>query len=315
MKKGNVNVYKRAVCFIRPIERGNEYWQRAIKGYGFVTEVPYIERNLVWRAAREAWFKLGLPKEIWFNKAIDDIDANVIIVKDVQICKEYLEWLRERKPVARIILDYDNRVCNSIDPNAVKAIDIEKWTYDPDDAARYNMALKEPAYMDCFRISEERREKAKKYDIVYVGRDKGRADYLFSLEEVFQKLGLSTYFHISPTHRYQLALKRYYRPVIRYEEYLELINKSTAILNIMPDNQKALTMRDFEAVYNGIKCITNNKAIRDFKLYEKSRFFIIGEDRMEDLPSFISAEFKPINEKRLEKYGFCSSLEKMINKR
>ena len=302
-----------SVCFIRPVERGNDYWQKAVRGYGFVTETPYKESSIMSRILREVWFKLGLPKKIWFNKAVDDVQTNTFIVKDVQICKEFFEWLRARRPDARIILDYDNRVFNSINPDSVEASDIEKWTYDPDDADRYNMRLKEPSYFDCFKISVDKRKEPKEFDVVYVGRDKGRADYLLSLEQDFQRGGLRTYFHISPTHRYQLGKKKYYRPTIKYEEYLELINKNTAILNIMPENQKALTMRDFEAVFNGIKCITNNKAIKEFEQYDVSRFFVLGEDRMEDLSNFISREFKPVDEQELEKYGICKSLEKMLD--
>lgn len=301
------------ICFIRPVEKGNAYWQKAIRGYGFKTEIPYKDNNLFMRIAREIWFRLGLSKKVWFNKKIDEVNSNIIIVKDILICKEYIEWLRKRKPNARIILDYDNRVSNSIDPDSIIISDIEKWTYDPDDASQYNMRLKEPSYMDCFKISDDKRRGKKKYDIVYVGRDKGRADYLLSLENEFRAVGLRTYFHISPTHRYQLAFRKYYRPVIRYEEYLGLINHSKAILNIMRNNQKALTMRDFEAIFNGIKCITNNKAIKEFEAYDESRFFVLGEDNMKNLSDFIKSDFEPVAEEMLERYGFCNSLKIMLS--
>lgn len=296
------------ICFVRPIERGNEYWDNTIKSYGFNTAVPYKDHSVIMRIAREIWFRLHLPKEIWFDKNIDDIEASTIIVKDVLICKEYIEWLRKRKPNSRLILDFDNRVYTSIDPNSIQVQELEKWTYDPDDATNYGMKLKEPGYFEIF-TRDIKREKAPLYDIVYVGRDKGRAEFLLSLEEGFISQGLKTYFHISPTRRFLLYCKKFYKPVMRYEKYLTLINQSRANLNIVPDGQKALTLRDFETVFFGIKSITNNKSIKEFELYDKSRFFILGEDKMEDLQSFVMSDFKPVEREDLKKYFFCNSLE------
>ena len=80
----------------------------------------------------------------------------------------------------------------------------------------------------------------------------------------------------------------------------------------MPEGQKALTMRDFEVVFNGIKGITNSQWIQSFELYDPSRFFILGLDDLGRLPDFLAAPFKPISEEELYPFSDDVYMEKLL---
>lgn len=304
---------KEAVCFIRPRERGNDYWHDAMLHLGYRVVVPYRDYNLLLRVIRELWFRLELPKQPWFHPGVKNIDAEVYIIKDSLMTADYITWLRGLKPGARLLLDYDNRAAASLDPDEIEDGSVEKWSYDLDDCKKYGMKLKPPGYLDCYRIPEKERARVAKYDVVYVGRDKGRAGYLFWLEKKMREMGLRTYFRVSPTRSFYLFKDRRYRPVVPYAEYIKLANQSKAILNIMPAGQKSLTMRDFEAVFNNIKCITNNASVKGFELYDASRFFVIDKNNLAYLPEFLKTPFKPVDKEKLKKYTMESALKEMIN--
>lgn len=299
---------KEEICFIRP-KLKNDYWYDAIERMGYSAVIPYKDFNLALRLLREAWFRLKLPKRrLWFNTEILNSQAEMFIVKDPLMTVEFLKWLRKEKPNARILLDYDNRVGMSINPDDVDDKSIEKWSYDADDCKKYSMKQKPVGYFDIYKIQ---RLQAPSYDIVYLGRDKGRAVQLFDLKDSFERMGLKTYFHICPTRSYMRLRHSYYKPIMAYTDYLELTSKTKAILNIIPRGQRSITQRELEAVFHSIKCITNNTGIKDFELYHPSRFFILGVDDMENLPGFLEIEFLKVPDEQLKNYKFTYVIEKM----
>ncbi len=304
------DVLKKEVCFIRPIQRKNDYWHEAIRGSGYTTFIPYKDFYLPIRLIREIWFKLNLPaKEIWFNKEVLKTDKSVYIVKDPLMIVEYFSWLRRMKPNARILLDFDNRAGKLFDPNLITDPSIEKWTYDDDDSVDFNMKLKPKGYLEYYRI---KKCDYTDYDIVFVGKDLGRYERLLELKKIFENKGLCVLFRICPNRDYLLFQKKGYKPTIHYKEYLKLISRSKAILNITPDGQKGMTMREYEAVFDGIKCITTNKAVKCFELYDPSRYFILGEDDLESIVGFLNTEFKPIREEELSKYTLDEIVKGMV---
>ena len=75
----------------------------------------------------------------------------------------------------------------------------EIWTFDPDDSKQYGMRLMYPSYLDVYQI-----KKAEKpvYDVLYLGRDKGRGEELLALQGRLEAMGLKTHFHICADRSY-----------------------------------------------------------------------------------------------------------------
>ena len=298
---------KKDICFVRA-KMKEDYVFDGIQSMGYRIFIPYTDYNLLLRCMREAWFRLKLPgRSLWYNKKLKEIDAECFIVKDPLITPGFLSWLRQCHPDAKIILEYDNRVSKSIDPNSVDP-SIHKWSYDPDDCETYNMKRKPSNYLEIYRVACTKSE----YDILYLGRDKGRAEELLELQKSFEDNGLKTYFHICADRRYLQKQKSCYKPLITYQEYLELLKKSRAILNIMPEGQRSITQRELECVFDGVKCITNNKGIKEFFLYHPSRYFILGEDDINTINEFLNEPFAPVEENALKKLTYQNAIECMI---
>lgn len=300
---------KSKICIVRAKPK-ESYVYDGLTKMGYQVYIPYKDINIVLRCMREVWFRLKLPgKQIWMNRKIAKSTADVFFVNDGFMCPEFFTWMRKHHPDARIILDYTNRVSSSIDPNTVDA-NVEKWTYDPEDCEKYSMKLKTPAYLDVYRLKELEEPE---YDILYLGRDKGRAEYLLGLQKQMEDMGLKTCFRICADHRYNLWAKSFYQPNIPYVDYLKLVAKSRAILNIMPDSQRAVTQRDMEAVYDNLKCITNNQAIVDFAFYDPDRFFILGRDDLSALPDFLRRPCQKVPEEKLRYLSYDNNIEYILS--
>lgn len=277
-----------------------DYVYDGIKNDGYDICIPYRDHNLVMRALREMWFRLHLPfKKIWYNPQIKKIKAKTIVLNDPLITPDLLKWIRELYPDARIILDYENRAYSTISPVEAKEYVTEMWSYALDDCEKYGMKYKTYAIRGLKPITETEY----KYDVTYVGRDKGRAGKILELEKQMNDMGIKTYFHICADRAYFSKQKPFYKPVLDYEEYLELFKSSKAILNIMPEGQRSVTQRDIEAVEYGIKCITNSKFIKETELYHPSRFFVLGDDALEKLPEFLAGDYVWLDEATVIKHS------------
>ena len=205
------------ICIIRA-KLKEDYVFDAIKHYGYKTCTPYVGNALFPRIMREIWFRTGLPhKDIWYNKDING--CKTYIVFDPLILPEYLEWIHTKDSYARIILVYENRAAKTIDPAKVGDY-VEKWSYDKEDCRRYSMKWNAPSFfMEYIRKPDTK----VKYDVLYVGRDKGRAEKIFKIEEELKSKGLSTYFHICADRQFMRFKKRYYKKLLPYDEYLDLL--------------------------------------------------------------------------------------------
>ncbi|MBR0481505.1 MAG: hypothetical protein IJJ48_03425 [Firmicutes bacterium] len=305
-----VHVDPKKVSFIRPRMR-HDYVVEGMEAAGYTNTIPYRDYNIFFRLAREIWFRIGLPERFWYNPKIRDIKTPNIVIYDSLTTPGLVSFVVENHPDKKIYLSYENRANCVVSPNpdSIKEKSVIKVTYEKSDAKKYGMVYLVGDYSESNIVKNDNE---KIYDIVYVARDKGRGDKALEFEKKLNEMGLRTYFHICGDRRVINKHKRYYKPLLQYKEYLEIIAKTKAILNIMPEGQEAVTVRDFEVVFNGIKGITNNKWIKNFKLYDPSRFFILGERPIEELPAFIEEEFKPIPEEELEPYTGGHWLQELL---
>ena len=129
------------------------------------------------------------------------------------------------------------------------------------------------------------------YDVFFVGKDKGRLADILSMKATIEAQNLKTYFHISPTHKYELKRNSIYKAKISYKEVNKLISMSRCILDCEVDETAGLTIRPFEAMYRKKKLITNNKAVKDEDFYNPKNIFIYGEDDIETLQEFVKSEY------------------------
>ncbi len=299
------------ICFIRPRMR-HDFVVEGMEAQGYTNIIPYKDFNIFFRLAREISFKLGLPEKFWYNPKIKTIKAPNIVIYDSLTTPGLVSYVVANHPDKKIFLTYENRADCVVSPrpDSIKEDSVIKVTYEMHDAEQYGMHYIHGEYTKSDIVKPDAE---KIYDVVYVARDKGRGDKALEFEKKLNSMGLKTYFHICGDRRVINKHKRYYKPLLQYNEYLEIISKSKSILNIMPEGQAALTLRDYEVLFYGIKGITNNAWIKTFELYDPSRFFILGERPIEELPAFLAEEFKPISEEELEPYTGGHWLRAMLS--
>ncbi len=301
MNKGNI-------CIIRA-KLKKDYVYDAISHYGYHIQTPYVGNNVFCRIFREIWFRCKIPgKEIWFRKLPSGISVDKLLVFDPIIIPGYIEWLHKQCPKADIVLSYENRADKTISPDKVPDY-VDKRSYDKDDCKKYSMKWNAPSYF----IEYKRKQKDNpRYDIVYVGRDKGRLKYLQKLEEKFKKLGLKTYFHICANRQFMEFKNKAYKKIMPYEDYLDLLVDTKAILNIVPEGQTSITQREMEAAFDGVKCITNNEGIKDFELYDDSIYYFLDEDSNIDITAFLQSKTKTFDYDTLELYDFKNRIHRFF---
>jgi hypothetical protein len=300
---------KKDVCIVRA-KLKKDYVFDAIQHYGYQIYTPYKGNSILLRIMREAWFRLKLPyQKIWYNARVRKADCKVFVVFDPLILPDYLDWIKGNHPDSQIILSYENRADRTINPDCVSKF-VEKWSYDQDDCKRYSMKWSSPSFFMEYKRTPRQNPK---YDVVYVGRDKGRAGQLLQLERELNDKGLRTYFHICADRQFLKFKRKYYKKLLTYEEYLDLLIDTKAVLNVVPEGQRSITQREMEAVFDGIKCITNNRGIHDFELYDKNTYFILGEDSFDELDVFLNRAVKEVSNERIKKFDFDQKLKMMIH--
>lgn len=266
---------------------------------GYRVVFPYYGGRWVLRVPRDCWMKARIPGRIWFKKKIVRMNPSQVIIHDPLITEEYLNWIVRALPNTSFHFVYNNLVgrAKHVMPNAIPK-DFRVTTYDEGDSKKYGLELSsEQSYFPCY-IGKK---KEVKYDVFFVGADKGRGDYLLNLQRQIETLGLKTKFIITADSLFAKR-KPYYSRRISYEKIIEYDNESRSILNIPLAGQYGATLRDFESIFNNVKLITANTNIRKYDFYKDQNVFILGERKLSELQSFLDKPFVRIDDEILKKY-------------
>lgn len=271
---------------------------------------PYVEHNLIERVLREICFRcLWLPHKMWFNKAVKKAKAKYIIVFDPLITTEYLKWLQCQFSHAQLNFVYGNMVgkANHILPHEIPQ-GWRVWTYDDYDSKKYGLRLfHENGYFKSYVRAKE----DSIYDVVFVGCDKGRGEYLLELQKRMNSEGLRTKFVIVADGRLSKR-KPYYHKALEYDEIVDLIVRSRAILNVAMPNQQGITMRDLESIFFNVKLITTNRNIVNTDIYNPQNVFILDGLNIEGLKAFMENETCPVPDEIKEKHSYDHFIEIII---
>ena len=271
---------------------------------------PYNYKTVLGRILLELMSRLKLPQTLLFNKQILKRKYKHIITEDSIITKLFLIWLKKNCSDSTIYFKYTNMVgrAHHLLPDEIPE-GINIWTYDKYDSEKYGLNLSKcGGYYTAYK--GEKRQK--KYDVMYVGKDKGRSEEILSLQNEFEKLGLKTKFLIMPTTRVSKK-KAFYSKPIPYEDVIKLVMESRAILNITLPNQQGATLRDYESIFNEVKLITTNKNIKSFDFYDSNNIFLLKEDDLNDLPRFIYEPYRTLDSTIVSRYSLDMMVLEMLN--
>ena len=236
------------------------------------------------------------------NHEITEQDADKIVIIGSVIYEAFIRQLREAFPAAEIGYYYDNVVRDgaSISPAVLRKYDVTPYSWDTKDCARYGMTYQKPAFQRTV-LGENKIIPA--WDICFIGRDKGRYKQVMSLKESFQQLGIRAYIRLIADFSFTRFFRTQYSDPISYQEYLDVVSDSKALLDLVQRGQVGPTRRVMEAIFSGKKLVTNNTDLVNSDLYCPDNIFILGQDPIEQLPAFLASPFRPLSEEVLNSYS------------
>ena len=160
----------------------------------------------------------------------------------------------------------------------------EFWTFDKNDAKKYNMKYNPQFYTKNVKIQDEQN----KYDVLFLGRPKTRKKDIVDLEKKLKEEGIQTNFKIIENEK----------DYVSYDEYLKMIAESKCILDYNQEGQVGLSLRPMEALFLERKLITNNTDIKNYDFYNHDNIFI------NEIKEFINKPYKKIDQDIIDYYDF-----------
>ena len=285
------------------------YLNNFFKERGFSTYTAFKELSIFSKITRNIYFRLRLPKSLWFDTWKDKLDEiNTVIIFSTSPI-ECVGYIKSVNPEIRIIYWYWNPIFRSINPNNISNDLCEKWSFDLIDCKEFNLEYNTSFYFS--NIILPKNEIC--YDIVFLGLDKGRRNFLEDLKDEFIEKGLRTCFNIID----DKATHRNYRgshPVIEYYTYLNLVSTSKSILDYVQNGQTGLSLRPMESIFFKKKLITNDESIKNHDFYLAENIFILGFDDINLLNEFLKKPYKNLPEEIIVNYDVDKWVQRFFNK-
>ena len=185
----------------------------------------------------------------------------------------------------------------------------EVWSFDEKDCISYHMNYNQTMFpaIPMKRI-------IRKYDVVYLGLDKGRFNYISDLDKRLQEIGINTFlkfFKLNGTkeEKNKYELNKY----MEYPIFLQHELQGKAILEVVQKNQSSMTWRPLEAMYYGRKLITNYVAVKELSFYNKNNIFVLGEDDLNSIKEFLNSPFEKVSNEIIEEYIFYKWVQRFFN--
>lgn len=279
----------------------NEFYAANVSKQGLPVANIYRKTSVFMKVLRRAYIKLNfLSIYPWLDSWRNDLNLyDTVIVPDSVLTPSVVEYINRKNHKARVIIWYWNPVDKSVPVASFYDKKCEIWTFDELDAHKYGIKLNTQYYFK----NIEKKEDEIINDILFVGGDKGRLQYLLNLQKEFELCNLITDFHIVKT-AIKLNSNYDYKARIKYSEVLKKINSCKAILDIVSVNQTGLTLRPLEALFHNKKLITNDKSILNRDFYNPNNIFILDHDKKSEISDFLDRPFIEIEKKTIDNYDF-----------
>lgn len=230
-----------------------------------------------------------------------------IIITDIALaydCK-LLENIRRKSKHSKCYIYSWNLVKNEKKHYALmelaKKTDFSFYCYDKGTCLRYGLKFNTIMYDKKLHLPNNEVE----YDMFFLGFLKDRKEKILTLYEAMTNGGLRPQFVIVGRKDGNLPFS-YRESYVNYYEYLEMVSKSRAILDISQKGQDGYSMRVMEAIFFDKKLITTNKYVKDSIFYNENNIYIINLEKIvpDEIKHFFELEFHPYPKNVKEYYSF-----------
>lgn len=277
------------------------------KSYGANMVQPYrFNKTKITRKFRK-WVSVLLNKEYLFiNDELEKFD-NYLMFDDVGIT--VVKYIRRINPNARIVVYYANPEKYSCKISDYKKLNCEIWSFDEEDVSANSISWNPLPFFGNEDVTHATNNR--KYDVYFIGKDKGRYNQIIKYRNIFENKGLTTNFLIVPNTNFPFYDKKKYHKQVKYEQNIKNVYSAKSILDIMQSNQYGFTMRILEGLFTRTKVITSNKSIKKYDFYCKENFFVLEDDDIENIYKFVNTPWNHEKDICISFYSFSSWLERM----
>lgn len=269
----------------------------------FLRKLPFFSRVISNTKERKGWFE-------------ECKGANTIILFDTfthyaTYCNEIENYVGKD---VRLILYLLNPAFFSEDYKKISTR-WEIWSFMKEDALKYNFKYGATFYNPQLLAQnsiEKDSQTSTDCDLLFVGTDKGRKDFLLNLKSQLEQNKVACDFKIVDNFR-SLFSRKYSREV-SYKNLCRLNKRTSAILDVVQDGQTGLTLRIMEGLLFDKKIVTTNAAIRmdkDFK--DNPNIYVITKDNIKELYTFLKKPMVEYPNDLKAKYSFTSWLKRIDN--
>lgn len=254
----------------------------------------------------------GIEKSFSKNYLIENIKNfkdfdEVLVIKGDKIFIEDMECLRANNPNATFrMYQWDSVRRFDGDQRIFKYFDYI-FSFDRLDCNEYGFI-----FLPLFYRDTKARKNDYQYDVSFVGwLHFNRLDLISKLSASLSNMGNTVKFHL-----YSSSKNWLYFNVIKgvrivsnrklpYEQYIEIIDSSNAILDFHHPDQDGLTIRTIEALGANRKIITTNIDIKNYDFYNKNNCFILSEETEPDeLALFLALPYENVDPDIYNSYNF-----------
>lgn len=248
--------------------------------HGLNAGVIFRGGNKIVNAFRRLWTDFDLPGYgMWLRDWKHDLEKyDTVIIHASERTNRLPRYIHSKHPSMRIIYWYWNPVNEKTLPDMTKGDNIEYWSFDKADCRKYDMHYNVQYYCEgdaAYTTNDA------KYDVYFIGHDKGRLKLLTDMKALLQNKGL----HV----RYDVVKRP--SEYIPYREVQARLCASKAILEINQAGQSGMTLRAMEALFFHKKLITNNEMIVKEDFYNRNNIFVLGKDNLNEINDFLAKPY------------------------
>lgn len=234
---------------------------------------------------------INLPfKSIWnsilFNRWLKLNTPDYIIITASWYSDNIVSFFRQKKPKAKLFLRFTDKVSRGL--YDVSELNIEKlrrqfddvFVYSEEDSKKYNFTYLSVGYS---ALPELQTNKSIRYDVVFIGADKGRLVQIRNAYKLFTEAGLSCFFYVAQVKQSERINDGiiYADRSLSFLEYLSYEMKAKCIFEIVQEGSTGRTYRMLEAIIYNKYLITNCKEILSSKFYVDK--YVMYYEKLEDI--------------------------------
>jgi hypothetical protein len=248
----------------------------------------------------------------------------VLVVNGQTLSSHMLRRLRGAFPVAQFVLYLWDSIANRSHVRANLTLFDRIYTFDPDDAARYQLRLRPLFYGHGFNATKPMEAPAH-YQISFIGT--AHTDRFAVVDRLRTGLheGVNAFWYLYLQAPWVMHFYRLTKPNMRHSRLEDfnfsplekkivqsVFTESHSILDIEHPRQVGLTMRTFETLGANKKLVTTNAGVREYDFFSAENICVIDRASPRIPPKFFDTPFMPLSDKIRHRYSITGWLAELL---